>query len=192
MEGWVIRVSLLHQIHTRVWKRYAFTSNMCVHTWTNAGTNARMRTYMCVSEDNFRYHRQEQYYTRILWETICLLGYLSFFIFPSFFLSFFLIISGSWIACLFVLLPWLTSNSLCRPGWPRAHRDAPVSDSHVLGLKVWSTKCWFFFFVVVRFCFVLCAWVSRLHVYVNTMCMLEGQKRVSEAISNGGWSYRWL
>lgn len=35
------------------------------------------------------------------------------------------------------VLPWLSQNSLCGPGWNQTHRDLPVSASQgVLGLEV--------------------------------------------------------
>lgn len=46
--------------------------------------------------------------------------------------------------CLFemglTLQPWLSWNSLYRPGWPRSYRTLPASDSWVLVLKACATK----------------------------------------------------
>jgi hypothetical protein len=39
----------------------------------------------------------------------------------------------------FPVYPWLTQNSLCRPGWPWIQRDLPASASCILGLKAWAT-----------------------------------------------------
>lgn len=50
-----------------------------------------------------------------------------------------------WFFYLFVLRqvltvnPWLVWSSLYRPGWPRIHKDLPVSTSGVLYLKAWAT-----------------------------------------------------
>ena len=53
----------------------------------------------------------------------------------------------------FLCLTVLTGNSLCRPCWPRTHRDLPTFAFQVLGLKACATTVRPVLFCFVLFCF---------------------------------------
>lgn len=84
--------------------------------------------------------------------------------------------------------PWLSWNTLWRPGWPQIHWDLPASTSQVLRLKIanttrtelltilftWKCKIWKFNFII------LYLWVFCLYVCLCTICVPRtwvGQKR---------------
>lgn len=57
------------------------------------------------------------------------------------FIHSFIIHSFGWLVFCFVFfkdkvfsVPWLSSKSLCRPGWPRTTRDPPASASRIKGV----------------------------------------------------------
>ena len=60
-------------------------------------------------------------------------------------------------------LPWLSWNSLCRPGWPQTHSGPPALASQVPGSKVCTTSTWLVWFLSRVFCcFVVVVFRDRV------------------------------
>jgi hypothetical protein len=56
------------------------------------------------------------------------------------------------VVCLFLrqrptVYPWLSWNSLCRPGWPQTQRALPASEFVCVGQRSTTPRGWFFNFV---------------------------------------------
>jgi hypothetical protein len=64
--------------------------------------------------------------------------------------------------------PWLSWNSLCRPGWPRTQKSACLCLPSA-GIKGVHHHARLGFFVFLRFVFYVYEW-SHMNVYVHCVC----------------------
>ena len=84
----------------------------------------------------------------------------------------------------FSMYPWLSWNSLCRPGWLQTHRDPPASvfASQVLGLQAYATTIQ----LVLEYYWLYASHLTLFMTCSPRFCLSEFQKL---AVSHGGLPY---